>query len=164
MKTKSMLAFLAALSLATVAAAQNKVSGTVQCAKPDEEHTLDVGDRPHHSFRIGKGKCTWTKPLEIAAIHSKEDVGTDFAEISGNTFREHGYVVNTWDNGDKSYVRTQGSATLKDGTPQSAQGTWNFTGGTGKFRGIKGKGTYKGKAGADGSMTYEVEGEYELPK
>jgi hypothetical protein len=38
-------------------------------------------------------------------------------------------------------------------------------GGTGKLKGIKGKGTYiwKGEV-ADGSDTYEVEGEYELPK
>ena len=43
-------------------------------------------------------------------------------------------------------------------------GTWTFTGGTGKLKGIKGKGTYKDKGAADGSGTIEVEGEYELPK
>jgi hypothetical protein len=36
-------------------------------------------------------------------------------------------------------------------------------GGLGNFRGLKGKGTYKEKDQADGSMTVEVEGEYELP-
>jgi len=35
--------------------------------------------------------------------------------------------------------------------------------GTGKLKGIKGGGTYKGTAGADGSITYAVEGEYSLP-
>ncbi len=164
MKTKSILAFLAALSLATVAGAQNKISGTLQCAKPDEEHPLDVGDRPHHSFTISKGKCTWTKPLEIAGTQSKEDVVTGFGEMSANTSRGHAYVVSNMANGDKAYVRVQGSATLKDGVPQTAQGSWSYAGGTGKLKGLKGKGTYKGKAGADGSMTYEVEGEYELPK
>ena len=52
---------------------------------------------------------------------------------------------------------------MKDGVPQE-EGTWNFTGGIGKLKGIKGKGTYKGKGASDGTVTYEVEGEYELPK
>ena len=53
---------------------------------------------------------------------------------------------------------------LKGGTIKSADGTWSFTGGTGKLKGIKGKGTYKGTGAPDGTVTYEVEGEYELPK
>ena len=113
---------------------------------------------------IAKGKCTWTKPLEIAGTQAKEDIGAGFDDITGNKSHGHGYVVNTWANGDKSYVRTQGSATLKDGTIDSAEGTWSFTGGTGRLKGVKGKGTYKGKGASDGSVTYEVEGEYELPK
>jgi hypothetical protein len=52
---------------------------------------------------------------------------------------------------------------LKDGKPVSGEGTWSFTSGTGKLKGIKGKGTYKGTANADGSMTYQVDGEYSLP-
>ena len=73
-------------------------------------------------------------------------------------------MINTWANGDRSYVHTQGSAILKDGTIESAEGTWSFTGGTGKLRGLKGKGIYKGKGALDGSVTNEVDGEYELPK
>ncbi len=66
--------------------------------------------------------------------------------------------------GDKMHVRTQGSATMKGEVIESAEGMWSFTGGTGKLKGIKGKGTYKGKGTPDGSATYEVEGEYKLPK
>ena len=46
----------------------------------------------------------------------------------------------------------------------SAKGEWSYTGGTGKLKGIKGKRTYTGKGAPDGSATYDVEGEYELPK
>ena len=66
-------------------------------------------------------------------------------------------------NGDKMYGRFHGSATLKDGAPDTAEGAWEFAGGTGKLKGIKGKGTYKGTAGPEG-ITYEVEGEYTLPQ
>jgi len=67
-------------------------------------------------------------------------------------------------NGYKMYVRIQGSSRLKDSVVDSAEGAWSFTGGTGKLKGVEGKGTYKGKGAPDGSATYEVEGEYELPK
>ena len=40
------------------------------------------------------------------------------------------------------------------------EGTWKMTGGTGKFKNIKGSGTYRGKATAEGSST-EWEGEVE---
>jgi len=67
-------------------------------------------------------------------------------------------------NGDKIFVRFSGTdTTTKDGKTGSA-GTWSYTGGTGKLKGITGKGTYKGTSNADGSATTEVEGEYELPK
>jgi hypothetical protein len=67
-------------------------------------------------------------------------------------------------NGDKYYVSTQGSEILKEGVLQTGEVTWTITGGTGKLKGIKGKGTSKGKGAADGTSTWEVEGEYEMPK
>jgi hypothetical protein len=119
-----------------------------EAGRTDEQHMLEVGDHPGHSLMISKGKCSWTKPPEIAGTQTKEDVGTNF---SG-----HGYVVGTLASGDKMYVRIQGSSTLKDGNVKTAEGTWTFTGGTGKLRGVKGKGCYKGKSATDGSTIYEV--------
>jgi hypothetical protein len=164
MRSKFIAAIVVVLSGTTAVLAQTKISGTLQCGKPDEQHVLEVGDRPNHSLMIIKGKCTWAKPIEIAGTQTKESTGASFVETSGAKFRGHGYGVLTWANGDKSYDYTQASGILKDGVPEE-EGTWNFTGGTGKLKGIKGKGTYKGKGAADGSVTtYEVEGEYELPK
>ena len=70
----------------------------------------------------------------------------------------------TMTNGDKYYVRSQGSATLKDGVPESGEGKWSYAGGTGKLKGVKGKGTCTGKGAPDGTATVEAESEYELPK
>lgn len=160
---KVIFAFLAMLALGSTAVGQTKISGTVKCSKPDEQHMLDVGDRPNHSLMIAKGKCTWTVPMEIAGTKATEDIGTGFDEVSGNKSRGHSYVVGTLANGDKTYVRAQGSATLKDGVPERAEGTWRFIGGTGKLKGVKGEGTYKGKGATDGSVTYEIAGEYTIP-
>jgi len=164
MRFKTIPVYLSLIAFTTVSLAQSKISGTVQCAKSDQQHVLEVGDHPGHSLMISKGKCTWTKPMEIAGTQTKDDVGTNFDEVHGNKSQGHGYVVGTMANGDNMYVRTQGSSTLKDSAVESANGAWSFTGGTGKLKGVKGKGTYKGKGAPDGSATYEVEGEYELPK
>ena len=47
--------------------------------------------------------------------------------------------------------------------PATTEGTWSYTGGTGKLKGIQGGGTYKGKADAAGNMIVEVEGMYVIP-
>ena len=163
MKLKIILMLLIVLALAAVASAQTKISGTVLCVKPDTEYTIQVGDSPNHSFNIDQGKCNWTKPLDIAGAQTKEAVITGFREVSGNRMNSHYYDVVTMTTGDKWYGRSQGTAILKDGVPESIEGTWTFVGGTGKLKGIKGKGTLKGKVAPEG-ITYEVEGEYELPK
>ncbi len=38
-----------------------------------------------------------------------------------------------------------------------------FSSGTGKFKSIKGKGTFKGTPNADGTVSFQVDGEYSLP-
>src|SRR6266478_2630765 len=118
---------IAVLGLTMWAPAQTKISGTVQCGKSDEEHSLDVGDRPNHSLMISKGKCTWTKPMKIAGTQTKEDDGTNFDDVKGGRSAGLGYVVGTMDNGDKMYVRIQSTATMKDGNMLSADGTFSFT-------------------------------------
>ena len=161
---KSVLALLFLLGWATATAAQTKVSGTVQCAKPDTAYTLAAGDRPDHAFGLNRVRCTWTKPLEIAGLQTKEDELTGFSEVTGNSSTDRTYAVGTLSNGDKMFVRVQGKSMLKGGVPQSGAGTWAFAGGSGKLTGITGKGTFKCTSNPDGSSTCNVEGEYELAK
>jgi hypothetical protein len=156
--------FLIVLALATAVWAQTKITGTMQCGKADPAYAIPVGDRPDHAFTISKVKCTWTKAAEIAGTVNKDHEYTAFADVSGNRARNRSAAVGTMANGDKYFVVTQGTVALKEGVSQTAEGTWSYTGGTGKLKGIKGKGTYKGAFAADGTGTIEVEGEYELPK
>ena len=165
MKIKTLFLCIIVFALAAAAGAQTKISGTAQCSKPDPQYSIQVGDRPNHSFAIDQVKCTWTKPMEIAGIQNKEGTGTGSYENSGNTSRIHGYFVDVMANGDKAFYRTEGTATLKDGALQSADEKWTIVRGTGKLKGVKGKGGCKlTSAAADGSATWDCEGEYELPK
>jgi len=99
-------------------------------------------------------KCTYTKPLEIEGAKSVATVITITNEVSGGTVRGHGSSVITMGSGDKVYIRHEG-----EGTDGDSQGTWSFTGGTGKLKGIKGKGTY-----TCSSSGCDVAGEYQLAK
>jgi hypothetical protein len=164
MRVKTILMSLAVLALAAAASAQTKISGTLQCSKADPVYTIQVGDRPDHAFTIGKLTCAYTKPMEIGGIIHKSEEATIFGEVSGDRVRGRGRNVETMANGDKYYVSVQFSETLKEGVLQTGEVTWTITGGTGKFKGMKGKGTTKGKGATDGTSTWEVEGEYELPK
>jgi hypothetical protein len=164
MKTRSLLAFLASIAVVAAASAQTKTSGTIQCAKADPMHVVEVGDHPGHAFIVAKVACTWSKPMEIAGIQTKEGGSVSSEEKSGNKSSGAGVHWTAMANGDKIFVRFHGKTAYdKDGKVTTADGAWSYTGGTGKMKGIKGKGTYKGKGNPDGSMTYEVEGDYTLP-
>ena len=148
---------------AATAAAQTKVTGTAQCAKPDPQHVIPVGDRPDHNLGVEQFKCTWTKPMEIEGAKSTEGVSTATNDVNGNTIRTRGFHVATMDSGDKFFVWYLGAGEAKDGVFQGQKGTWGFTGGSGKLKGIKGKGTYTCAPSGD-ALSCEVEGEYQLAK
>jgi hypothetical protein len=163
MKIRFLLVLVMAICLVSVATAQTKASGTLQCAKPDPMHMVEVGDKPGHSFIVSKLTCTWSKPMDIGGSQSKDGVSTESAEMTGSKSAGNGVHWGTTVSGDKYFVKYWGSATYKDGALVSLSGSWKYTGGTGALKGIAGKGTYKGTGAADGSSTTEVEGEYSLP-
>jgi hypothetical protein len=163
MKTRFVSLFLLGVLVAAGLSAQTKTSGTATCkSDPASPPPVALSDTPNHSFAVGKAQCTWTN-FVVAGLQSKDGTSTDLDEISGDTISVRGYHVATMTNGDTWVAKYEGSAKLKDGKPVSGEGTWSLTSGTGKLKGIKGKGTYKGTANADGSVTYQVDGEYQLP-
>jgi len=143
--------------------AQTKVSGTAQCAKPDPIHVIPVGDRPDHMLGVAQIKCTYTKPMEIGGDKSKEGVSTETSDISGNTSRPRGFHVVTMESGDKVFFSYQGTATSKDNAIVELKGSWSMNGGSGKMKGVKGKGTFTCAPSGD-SLSCDVEGEYQLAK
>lgn len=147
----------------TTAGAQTKATGTAKFGNADPQQMIPAGDRPDHSLGVAQRKCTWTKPMDIGGDKSKEGVSTETDDVSGNRLRAHGVHVTTMQSGDKYFVSYQGTGVLKEGVMQSGKGTWMYTGGTGKLKGITGKGTYACKSAGDG-VTCEIEGDYQLAK
>ncbi|HJY86075.1 MAG TPA: hypothetical protein VKE24_04485 [Candidatus Acidoferrales bacterium] len=148
------------LLCAVVAHAQVKASGIIKCSKPDVQHKIDVG--PSHAFVLEQAKCSADKdkPYEINGVKSGSGVSTNSTEAQGNKSRFQGYYVDTMENGDKGEYSFHGTATMKDAALQTAEDSWTLVHGTGKLKGAKGKGTCKGTGAADGSITWECQGEY----
>jgi hypothetical protein len=162
-KLRIALAFAGLFLLISSASAQTKITGTIQCAKPEQQSAIPVNDQPGHAFVVMKAKCTWTKPLVLAGIQTKTGEDTVFAETMGASSHDAGYHISTMVNADTFVVKFTGTSTTdKNGMVLTQTGTWSFLSGTGKMKGVAGKGTYNGKGAADGSVTTAVEGEYQI--
>jgi hypothetical protein len=161
MKVRTSVVILALL-FALSAAAQNKVNGTQHCPKPRALATAEAGDEAGHTMTLEKTTCTWVAPFEMVGEKSKEGTFVAFSEQSSAYAATNGTYVGTMDSGDKFYVRFRWT-TLKDRDSANVKGDWTFTGGTGKLKGITGKGTYTATENEKGGEL-NMEGEYSVPK
>lgn len=157
-----LLLFTGVACLGSGAAVADKFSATCDCGKSDPSHVLPAGDRPGHKFGVEAAKCTWPKPIDIAGDKTRDSVATHMIEISGEKIHFHGVNEVTMQGGDKVALPYTGSGISTEHEAHS-RGTFTFAEGTGKLRGIKGKGTFSCKSAGEG-VTCNVEGEYELGK
>jgi hypothetical protein len=114
---------------------------------------------------LEKGGCTWIEmqPSTLEGDKVKEYNFVSGGETTSTRDMGNGYGVTTMDNGDKYFVAYRGATPLKDGKPAGeGRGTWSITGGTGKLKGIIGKGTYKTIHNGDDTATVQFEGEYQV--
>jgi hypothetical protein len=138
-----------------------KVGGKVRCDKAETDHSIDVPDRSGHTLIIDKRKCTWTEPMEFqGAVKMKDGVIVDFTERMENTLHLHSFQVNKLESGEEITMHSNGQIDAEKG-PASGKGRWDFMRGTGKYKGIRGNGTYEANLDADDVLTLEFEGSYD---
>ena len=138
-----------------------KVKGKVRCNKPDPDHSIEVPDRPGHALVISRRQCSWTEPMVIMGAKTKDGVAVSFSEKMEGTLHSHGFETDTLDDGEKLTWQSRGQF-LADKGPVASNGRWSLMRGTGKFKGIKGGGSYEGKLDADNVLVLELEGVYDL--
>ena len=80
--------------------------------------------------------------------------------VNGLSMANHGYCIVTDKDGDKAFLMWKG----KDSSPGMGGGDQHWTGGTGKYSGLKGNFTYR-YTGIGAAPAYSVvwEGEWQLP-
>jgi hypothetical protein len=139
-----------------------KISGTLECAKP-ERTSMDVGDAPGHVLSIGKTPCTWTKPLVLGRLRTFKGESKSMRDQRGEVALERGYHVGrTGGKGDVYFFRFDGQTRSVDAAEGTMTGRWSFTGGTGELEGLQGGGSYKGTFDENGAAKIDMEGEYRL--
>jgi hypothetical protein len=161
------LAFVVvSLSFSAQAAEKKKVTGTNKWG-PSICRTVvppGPGDDPKHELvvlAIYRATTTSSDPdineTELT-VYEQDD------EVAG-TGTARGYFRRLHKNGDidyGTYEQTHKTTVKEDGSWEATtwEGTYKVIGGTGKFKNIKGSGTFRGKATAEGSLD-EFEGEEE---
>jgi hypothetical protein len=158
-----LLAACALVALATTGAAQTSTAfaGKLECAKPDKNYAVPVGDNERHAIVLVSVKCTWTEGT-LGGEHLKDEQDVITSDAMGDTSNDRGYGVGSVASGDKYFLHFKGESKLKSDQPVSGDCTWKFTGGTGKLKDIKGKGTCKGTFQPDGKASWDIKGTYEL--
>jgi len=161
--TKHLILVSCVLALSMSAVAQTKLVAVIDCDKADPQYTIQAPDREGYSYQIAQNKCIWTKGSTLEGIESKDAVNVSFYDARGTAARIAHTQVTRYTNGDKVFASGTGNLDPKTSV---GSGKWSYTGGTGKFRGLKGSGTYtcKSKSSeANAGYICDVEGEYALP-
>ena len=133
-----------ALSVSLPAAAAEKVVGVNNDFQRLSETTVNVPDKPDHTFK--QNTTVWKTVSSnpnfgeawTSAVSQQDNIGPDTTE--------RGYGTNHYQSGDVNYFSWEGvvKTTKKDegDFETAAQGKFTWLGGTGKFKTIKGSGTY----------------------
>ncbi|MHB8782845.1 MAG: hypothetical protein ACYDAX_05420 [Desulfobacteria bacterium] len=108
--------------------------------------TMEVGDVPGHVVGVIQqpGLIFITKGQNSGEIFPRmATVSFDVVNGKGTYF---GYMVANFQDGATLIYKTVGTVTPIDGGKKAAfEGTYEYVGGTGRFAGTKGKGTFKGE-------------------
>lgn len=108
--------------------------------------TIEVGDVPGHvvGFSVTPGLIFMTKGPAKGEIGTRKS--TSYIDLVNGKGPLTGYLEYTFPDGSTMFTKAIGTYTPVDGGKRSAlEGTVEVTGGTGRFEGMKGKGTFKGE-------------------
>jgi hypothetical protein len=138
-----------------------KITGSGKATALLSETKILPGDDPNHAITFLRRLDT---DMSDQFGNGQASVVNVADEVAG-TGPHRGYRSVTVLGGDQSFAAYEGvtKTVAKSGGPPEVtfQGKWWYTGGTGRFTGIKGGGTYTGQLTPAG-LSYEYHGEYEL--
>jgi hypothetical protein len=151
------------LSFSAQAAEKKRIKGTDKGGPPISRTVVSPGDDPKHELAMTIHRDTTTS--SDPDWDGTEVMVYDQSDSVAGTGTHRGYTRRLFKNGDTDYGSFEGThkTTVKeDGSLETTwEGTWKATGGTGKFKNVKGGGTYRGKVTAEGAFTeWESEVEY----
>ena len=157
---KKILAIVFCASMLTCAAAAQTKMLNMQwkCDKATNQHAIDIGDKPGHSYAVQQVNCTPTNG-DFNGMKRKSAVATEFMEMDGNHYKGHGTFVETMENGDTNFYTYTTSGMTKDGSFVGGSNKFTLRSAGGKLKGAKFSGICKGSPSGDQSA-WDCSGEF----
>lgn len=150
------------LMTALLAQTQKTFSSRSNCGISLVHQTVVIDDDGHHSISLDQRECKFEIPSELNGSQIVKYISSGVDDVQFDKSHDQGYAVGDTANGDRYFLRYEGTATLKDGVPLHLAGKWRFTGGTGKLRGLTGEGNYSARPTESGGMEFKLEGKYHV--
>jgi hypothetical protein len=142
-----------------------KFTGTGKIIAVLAETKMFPGDKPGHEVTMQSRLDTVTSSDPLFA-GGGQAAAVNVNDLMAGTGTTRGWRVTTYSSGDKVFSSVEGTvkATAKAAGPPEVtfEGKFWYTGGTGKFEGITGGGTYKNTLTP--GANYEFEGQYTLKR
>jgi hypothetical protein len=133
-------------------------------SKYEEQHAIDVGDVSGHQVRVYSVHTVYTQEAPVyEGVKARESWLRALSDYTDGSGHASGYIVTLLESGEKVFGRWEGITQTKvnaEGAKTTKVNTvTTFTGGTGKFKGIRG--TVRGVATTDfRTASGTTEGEY----
>lgn len=170
--TRAISLFIGIVSLFTLVAstlpAQQKIKVSGKHTLADiNMNTINVGDTEDHIISLGEFEGSNVSTGEVKFMDGALDIGMTCSDVVKGNGPHHGYG-NMSLNGDTIFWEhrgTIGTTIVSGGKPvTTVEGSFVWTKGTGKYEGIQGGGTYKGKYISKTIFIVEWEGQYLIQK
>ena len=123
------------------------------------ETTIRLSDVPGHELRIAE--ITGSQRSIDEHWNNARLVYWGVLDLVDGSGTQRGDYVNERANGERECGTFEGKVTTAQGQT-TLEGTWEAISGTGKFKGMKAKGTYKGRMTSLSEVEMSWEGHYEL--
>jgi hypothetical protein len=121
------------------------------------------GDDPKHEVIMNRQ--LYEEQTSDPDFKNAQGYRVNVSDLVAGSGSHRGYAAATGPGGDKWFTAYEGRVKTvpKQGAPPEItfEGKWWYVGGTGKFKGITGGGTYKGEVTPAGAV-YQYQGEYEI--
>ena len=134
------------------------VSGSFS-GRATSQSTIALDDISNHDLNLLEVRGVQKSPDEKWNNSKITYWGT--ADLIAGNGPQRGYFVNEHADGDRDFGAFEGKI-VTTGGEIALEGNWKYTGGTGKFQGLTGGGTYKGRMTSATEVENTWEGAYEL--
>jgi len=121
--------------------------------------SISLPDRPSHTLDLAE--ITGRQKSSDERWNNASITYWGFTDIIEGKGTQRGYFVNSHGGEDRDWGTFEGKVATISGQI-TVEGTWQFTGGSGKFSGLAGNGTFKTRLTSPTDVEASWQGTYEL--